>query len=95
MKIISLILLAVIFYFLNIPVHIGITADPNNSTVAVFTLDVCNQHDSSISLNSDTPSILEHQQGLSPSTIPTYLDQSNQIFSPFLAASQDERPPEV
>ncbi|OGW25082.1 MAG: hypothetical protein A2X59_00370 [Nitrospirae bacterium GWC2_42_7] len=95
MKKISLILLIVIIFFLNVPVHIGIPADSHNNTASIFTLDVCNQHNSMVSLNFDTPGILENQQILSPSTIPTYHDQNDQIFSPFMVASQDERPPQV
>lgn len=95
MKIISFILLIVIVFFLNIPVHIGLPADSHNNTASIFTLDVCNQHSPAISMNSDTPGILEHQKGLSPSTIPTYHDQNDQTFNPFLTAFKYERPPNV
>jgi hypothetical protein len=95
MKTISIILLVVIIFFLNVPVHIVIPAGSDSNNASIFTLDVCNQHYSSVSLNSDTPGILEHQQELSPAAITIRQNQNNQIFTPFIASFQDEHPPEV
>ena len=95
MRTTGLILLIVLISFLNIPVQINVPFDAEDNTSSLITLDVCNQHGAAVSLDSDTPGILEYQHGLAPLATPTYHDQINYAFNPFLFTSQDERPPEA
>jgi len=95
MKTTSIMLLIVLISFLNIPVQINVPVESRSHTSSIFTLDVCNQHNSAGSVNSDTPVILEYQHDFTPLTTQIYHNQNNHVFNPFLVTSQDERPPEA
>jgi hypothetical protein len=77
------------------PVNLQLSTSQNSQMAIIITLDVCHASDSSLSVNTDTPSLHEwaHNPVLLESEALPKVDKTS--FAPSWFSIQIERPPRV
>jgi len=95
MKVKVLIVLIVFAMTIVAPFKINVNFHPGNKTASILTLDVCDGSGSALSARADIPCVLECPCALSLIESSFKYVAANSVFTPFLIAFQQERPPKT
>ncbi len=95
MKVRILIVLIVFTMTICAPFKINVHFNPGNRTASILTLDVCHAAGTALSAQADVPCVLECPCALSLIESSFMYAAANSVFTPFLMAFQQERPPKA
>ena len=93
MRLKALIMLVAFIVIVIAPVHINVYQYPDNKTASLLTLDVCNASGSGLSVQADTPWMLDGLFSLFLSEGIYFHEILQPAFHAFLISFQQERPP--